>query len=238
MKVNQILCCIAWRPDWADTVLQLAHERKSAGQQCAIVGVDIAAGEEHFDDENFPHLHHPHKSAFQLAQELDLNITLHAGEVGDATFIHRAVTEYGAVRIGHGYRMMMSEDPAHEHVIQMVIDRNVHVEVCLTSSVETGAWDTEDHQQCPISGEYTCKWEEHPFVKMRKRGMRVGLNSDDPAVFDTSLVQQYNIALSKMGLSREDIVEGVMHSIDAAFLSDEEKECVRDKMLEFVQTNA
>ena len=70
-------------------------------------------------------------------------------------------------------------------------------------------------------------------MKMRKRGMRVGLNSDDPAVFDTSLVQQYNIALS-----REDIVEGVMHSIDAAFLSDEEKECVRDKMLEFVQTNA
>ncbi len=75
-------------------------------------------------------------------------------------------------------------------------------------------------------------------MKMRKRGMRVGLNSDDPAVFDTSLVQQYNIALSKMGLSREDIVEGVMHSIDAAFLSDEEKVCVRAKMLEFVQTNA
>jgi len=245
VKVNQILCCIAWRPDWAEAVIQLAHERRSttdSAQQCAIVGVDIAAGEEHFDVENFPHLHYPHKSAFQLAQELDLNITLHAGEFGDATFIHRAITEYGAVRIGHGYRMMMSNDDAdndgdnaadYEHVIQTVIQRNVHVEVCPTSSLETGAWT--NHQQCPVSGE--CKWEEHPFVKMRERGVRVGLNSDDPAVFDTSLVRQYDIALRKMGLSRGDIVEGVMHSIDASFLSDEEKDDVREKMLEFVRSH-
>mmetsp|Transcript_25114 Transcript_25114/g.37576 ORF Transcript_25114/g.37576 Transcript_25114/m.37576 type:complete len:149 (+) Transcript_25114:580-1026(+) len=48
VKVNQILCCIAWRPDWAEDVINLAHERRN-NVPCAIVGVDIAAGEEHFD---------------------------------------------------------------------------------------------------------------------------------------------------------------------------------------------
>ena len=46
--VNQILCCITWRPDWADDVVRLAHERRK-DVPCAVVGVDIAAGEEHFD---------------------------------------------------------------------------------------------------------------------------------------------------------------------------------------------
>ena len=47
-QVNQILCCIAWRPDWAVDVINLAHERRN-NTPCAVVGVDIAAGEEHFD---------------------------------------------------------------------------------------------------------------------------------------------------------------------------------------------
>jgi hypothetical protein len=47
-KVNQIMCCIAWRPDWADDVIRIAQERRNDAP-CAIVGVDIAAGEEHFD---------------------------------------------------------------------------------------------------------------------------------------------------------------------------------------------
>ena len=47
-KVNQIMCCIAWRPDWADDVIRIAHDRRN-DTPCAIVGVDIAAGEEHFD---------------------------------------------------------------------------------------------------------------------------------------------------------------------------------------------
>ncbi len=46
--MNQILCCIAWRPDWADDVIDLANDMKN-NFPCAVVGVDIAAGEEHFD---------------------------------------------------------------------------------------------------------------------------------------------------------------------------------------------
>jgi len=48
VKVNQIFCCIAWRPDWAKEVIELAHDRRE-DSPCAVVGVDVAAGEEHFD---------------------------------------------------------------------------------------------------------------------------------------------------------------------------------------------
>ena len=48
IKVNQILCCIAWRPDWAREVVELARDYKD-NYPCAVVGVDIAAGEDHFD---------------------------------------------------------------------------------------------------------------------------------------------------------------------------------------------
>lgn len=205
VKVNQILCCITWRPDWADDVVRLADERRNDAP-CAVVGVDIAAGEEHFDMESNPHLYHPHKQAMERARSLDIPITLHAGEVSDGdSYIHAAIHDYGARRIGHGYRMSPS-------VMKMCNESGTHVEVCPTSSVETGGWqyDTKD-------------WKDHPLVHMIRHNVPVSLNSDDPSVFDTSLTWQWRIALGKMGLSIEQVKETTRHAIDAAFISEEEK---------------
>ena len=59
--------------------MDLAHKNCN-NFPCAIVGIDIAAGEAHFNEEQHPELYLPHKAAFDRAQELKLNITLHAGE--------------------------------------------------------------------------------------------------------------------------------------------------------------
>jgi len=123
VKVNQLLCCIAWRPDWADDVVRIAHERRN-DVPCSIVGVDIAAGEEHFDKEKFPHLYEPHHRAFKRARELGLNVTLHAGEVGESEHVKRAIEEYGATRIGHGYRII-HDTKFMEHLRKS----NIHFEV-------------------------------------------------------------------------------------------------------------
>ncbi len=53
--MNQILCCIAWRPEWAKEVIDLAHDRRN-DFPCAIVGVDIAAGEDHFNEVSVRHI--------------------------------------------------------------------------------------------------------------------------------------------------------------------------------------
>jgi adenosine deaminase len=106
---------------------------------------------------NYPQL--DHTDAFQRAMELNLNITIHAGEVGSIEFIERAVKEYGATRIGHGYRIISDSDLMDE-----MKRRNIHFETCPTSSLETGGWEFKTDEKKD--------WKAHPAVKMFKHGLR------------------------------------------------------------------
>ena len=98
----------------------------------------------------------------ERAQSLGIPITLHAGET--ASTVEIAIHEFGARRIGHGYRMS-------REAMQACRSQKIHVEVCPTSSVETGGWVYD-----------TKNWKEHPAVHMiRRGGLCVSLNSDDPS---------------------------------------------------------
>ena len=205
--VNQIICCITWRPDWADEVVEMAFSRRH-DMPCAVVGVDIAAGEEHFDAESYRHLHVPHVEALQKAQGLNLNITIHAGEVGGAENVRRAITSYGAKRIGHGYALVEDFD-----LMKELREKNIHLEVCPTSSRETGGW------------KYTSKdWTQHPCLCMIEHGIPVTFNSDDPAVFNTSLSWQYRTVVAKMKQSKDVLLASIRQGIDAAFCSEDQKQ--------------
>lgn len=233
VRVNQILCCITWRPDWADDVVEICIERRHQ-TPCAVVGIDIAAGEEHFDSKKYPHLHSPHVDALTRAKEMGLNITVHAGEV-DNTGEHvlDAIQKYHATRIGHGYRVARlisstssEEDEASRRrttILEELIRRQVHFEACPTSSEETGGWDYRGKKN----------WEEHPLVCLIKNGLHVGINSDDPAVFDTSLTFQYRIAAKKMKLRYADLVQTVQNAIDASFADASIKEELQQELTRF-----
>jgi len=212
--VNQILCCICWRPEWAHDVVRLANERRDV-----VVGVDIAAGEEHFDAKAHPDLHGPHNKAMMHAQELNLNVTMHAGEVGGSENVRIAVWDYGAKRIGHGYQII-----GDTKLMNDLRERDIHIEVCPISSRETGGWSGPYHD-----------WENHPGSTMVANNLSVGLNSDDPAVFNTSLAWQLRIGLAKMKLSKEEIVRSVQESIRAAFCSEATKESLRSKLDSYLQ---
>ena len=194
-------------------MVRLCRERRN-DTPCAVVGIDIAAGEDHFDPCH-QYTYIPHKRAMERARSYGIPITLHAGEVSDSS-ITAAILEFGARRIGHGYRMSPS-------TMQLVKDAGVHVEICPTASVETGGWLYGNDDETSSSAT-TKDWRDHPAVHMMKRGLDLGLNSDDPAVFDTSLTWQWRIALGKMGFTVVQVIEMTRRSIRAAFLSDEEKE--------------
>jgi len=234
VRVNQILCCITWRPDFAEDVVDICIERRNDAP-CAIVGIDIAAGEEHFDSEDFAHLHLPHVNALARANQMGLNITIHAGEV-DTTGenVLHAVQKYHASRVGHGYRIPSSEQGSDTitALFHELLQRQIHFEICPTSSVETGGWDYDD------SAEGVKKnWEEHPMVMFMKRGFNVGLNSDDPAVFDTSLTFQYRIAATKMRLSYGQLVQTVRNAIDASFAEASVKQELHHELNLFCDTH-
>jgi adenosine deaminase len=221
ITVNQIISAITWRPDWAPKTLDLVVKHQQ-DFPCATVGIDVAAGEEHFDKESFPDMHQPHYDMIQRARELNIPITIHAGEVpptGPQSNLQVAIDEYGASRIGHGYRVIDDID-----MIKKVKDKKVHLEVCPTSSNETGGW--------MYTGEKN--WKEHPMVGMVNAGLSLSINSDDPGVFHTSLAWQYRVVLAKMGLTHETILQANLDGIEAAFCPSEEKEKLKQTVNDFV----
>ena len=79
-----------------------------------------------------------------------------------------AVKDYGASRIGHGYRVVKNKA-----TMELMRKKNIHFEACPTSSVETGGWNHTE------TGHKDRK--EHPAMTMIEHGLNVGFNSDDPA---------------------------------------------------------
>jgi len=208
--VNQILCAICFFPDWASDVVNLAQEHRT-DFPCAVVGIDIAAGEAHFERDS--PFWKDHYDMCQKAKKLGLNITMHAGETPDtAEHVRLAIQEYGARRIGHAYQIVERED-----LMALVRDEKVHVESCPTSSIETGSWK-KGH------------WRNHPAVTFREYGIPLSLSSDDPAVFNTSLTWQYRIALKKMGFEKNDIKDMLESAIEASFQDDASKDILREKI--------
>jgi adenosine deaminase len=208
--VNQILCAICFFPDWAKNVVELAHQHRS-DFPCAVVGVDIAAGEAHFERDS--PFWKGHYDMCQQAQALNLNITIHAGETpSSADHVRWAIEEYGARRIGHAYRIADRSD-----IMKIVRDKKVHIESCPTSSVETGGWQ-KTH------------WKNHPAVAFREYGISLSLSSDDPAVFNTSLTWQYRIALKQMGFQKQDIFDTLEQAIEASFLDEASRDDLREKV--------
>jgi len=196
IRVNQILCCINSLPDNAMETVELAKEF-SHGTDSRVVGVDIAAGEEYLDD---PESVKKFKAAMDAAKSSNLPATVHAAEAsntnGKGENVLFAQQEFHARRIGHGYLFVMQESTKDLPIPPL------HFEVCLTSSLLTGG--------VPMD------MKEHPALTLFKRGASVGLNSDDPSVFDSHISNEYKIAMEK-GFSIDDLYTMSKHQVEAAF---------------------
>jgi adenosine deaminase len=65
--------------------------------------------------------------------------------------------------------------------------------------------------------------EDHNLKRLLDLGVKVTVNSDDPAYFEGYIVDNYVAAAVGLELTREDLVRLARNSIEAAFISDEEK---------------
>lgn len=158
-----------------------------------VVGVDIAGNEAEFSLTPFIPLLHE-------ARRAGLHITIHAGEWSGAESVRQAIEEAGAERIGHGVRVV--ED---ENVVALAKEREVAFEVCLTSNYQSG-----------VVG----RLEEHPFPHMRKKGLRVTINTDDPAVSRITLSDEYYLASEIFSLAPQELFAHVLFAARASFLPD------------------
>jgi adenosine deaminase len=134
---------------------------------------------------------------------MGLHVVAHAGEACGPESVRQAVEALGAERLGHG--LTAAHDPA---LLALLRDRQIPLEVCLTSNVATG-----------VLG----RIEDHPMPRFLDAGLVVTLNTDDPAMFGTDLVNEYLLAARTFGLTRQQILHLGQNAIRAAFLSEEEK---------------
>ena len=97
---------------------------------------------------------------------------------------------------------------ADSDVVRLVRDRNVTLEMCPTSNYQTGVMHLMSH---------------HPLPDFYRLGIKVTINTDDPSISDTTLSDEYFLAMAGMGLEMSDLKVMIMTSIEAAFLPPNEK---------------
>jgi aminodeoxyfutalosine deaminase len=141
---------------------------------------------------------------------------IHAGEIGGPEIVRESIELLGAERIGHGIAVMRDE-----RTMDFIAARNIPLEVCPTSNLRTGALARQ-------IGRPTAGYDQHPLASFFRRGLPVTLSSDDPAMFETTVSDEYRHA-HRMGLSPGDLVRLAEASFHHSFLGPEEKQAMLDK---------
>jgi aminodeoxyfutalosine deaminase len=141
---------------------------------------------------------------------------IHAGEIGGPEIVREAVELLGAERIGHGIGVMRDE-----RTMDFIAARNICLEVCPTSNLRTGALARQ-------IGRPTAGYEQHPLPSFFRRGLPVTLSSDDPAMFETTVSDEYRHAYG-MGFTAGELVQLAEASFHHSFLGPAEKRAMLDK---------
>jgi aminodeoxyfutalosine deaminase len=136
------------------------------------------------------------RDVFVFAKTRGLRLTAHAGETCGPESVWRAL-EIGAERIGHGISSV--QDPA---LLQHLRDRDIPLEICISSNVATGAVPS---------------LAAHPIRRIYDAGVPIVLNSDDPAMFGTTLTHEYEVARDQFGFSDRELEAFAENSFRYAF---------------------
>ncbi|MCB8985980.1 MAG: adenosine deaminase [Ardenticatenaceae bacterium] len=191
IQVGLIISLVRHEPvAQARQVAQIAYDRAGKG----VVGIDLAG-----DEVKYPSA--PFAPIFQTAKEAGLGITIHAGEWASAIGVRQAIEDLNASRVGHGVRAI-----ENSQVLKLIQERNVALEVCLTSNLQTGVVHSVSH---------------HPLVDMLDLNLLATLNTDDPSVSNLTLTDEYEVAMKALGLPYIQLRRMVLNAASAAFLPED-----------------
>ncbi len=149
--------------------------------------------------------HPPSKfeQVFSLARREGLRVVAHAGEEGPPEYIWQALDLLGAERIDHGVRAI--EDDA---LMRRLANDQIPLTMCPLSNLRLRVVD---------------RLSDHPLRRMLDAGIKVTINSDDPAYFGGYIAENYRAISDALGLDRDAIGRIARNSLDAAFIDDTHK---------------
>lgn len=173
-------------------VINLAQKYLKKG----VVAIDLAGAEAIYPTIDYIDL-------FRYAKIKGIPFTIHAGEAAGVESI-KAALDAGAKRIGHGIRAI--DDEAIQKII---IDKQVLLEVCMTSNYQTEA----------VKG-------KHPIEKLYNNGIKISINTDNDTVSNIDINKEYTKILNETDLTMDDLGKCNKESIDYIFAD----QVVNDKL--------
>lgn len=141
---------------------------------------------------------------FEAAIEEGYIPLAHAGEEGPSEYIWEAIDLLQIVRIDHGNNCLQDQN-----LVEEIVERDLALTVCPLSNIALKVVD---------------KLEDHPINFMLQMGLKVTINSDDPAFFGGYLVDNFIRIQKALDLTRWEIYNMVKNSFQYSLLDPESKE--------------
>lgn len=165
-----------------------------------VVAVDLCGSEEEGFCKNF-------YNAIKHAKSLGYKITIHAGETGFESNIVEAIEILGSDRIGHGIAMMNNSE-----VMNLVKEKNIFVECCPTSNIQTKA---------------ITDIKLHPINDYMTYGIKTSINTDNRTVSDTNMSNEFKVISDNFDWNNERFKQLYEYSIEATFADEITKEWLK-----------
>ncbi|KAA3639069.1 MAG: adenosine deaminase [Proteobacteria bacterium] len=150
------------------------------------------------DSSELGHPPEKYQRIFAQAKKDGFKLVAHAGEEGPADYIWQAINLLEVDRIDHGNRCL---DDAE--LVKTIVAKNLALTVCPLSNLKL---------------KVVADLKNHPVRTMLQQGIRVTINSDDPAYFGGYLNENFARLQTAIGLSDEEIKQLIHNSFTASFL--------------------
>jgi adenosine deaminase/aminodeoxyfutalosine deaminase len=184
-------------PDEGEKVLAKAIQyRSSQHRPSNVIGIGIGGDERLASPELF-------EQVYAKAARNGLRLSVHAGETVGPVSIYGALDVLKADRLGHA--LHAEQDPA---LIKRLVRDQVPLELCVSSNLRTS---------CCVD------LASHPLRRYFDAGALVTLNTDDPEMFQTTLVREYQLAQDAFGFNNEELRQLAANSFRASWLPEERK---------------
>ena len=184
-----ILCCMRGNDNREENLVTVRMTEKYLGR--GVCACDLAGAEALFPTKDF-------KELFDLAKELGVPYTIHAGEADGPESV-RCALSYGTKRLGHGVRSI--EDPA---LVEELAQKGISLECCPTSNLQTCMFPS---------------YEAYPLKDLLAKGLRVTVNTDNMMVSGVTLSYE----LEKLDLTAEQAKQVAVNAANAAFVDEDDR---------------
>ena len=153
---------------------------------------------------------------YERAREAGLHTVAHAGEEGPPSYIWGALDLLGAERIDHGVRA--EDDP---ELVARLAREQIPLTMCPLSNVRLRVFN---------------RLEDHNLRRLLEAGVKVTINSDDPAFFGGYVGANYVETAAALELDREALTQIARNSLEASFLPVDEKAALVAELVAYVGT--